>query len=69
MKSGIRVIKKVDRVARPSAKAKRRKQEPKRDAISTIKGWVQELNAGRTPDAKTAFNSLFNDGLTGVTES
>jgi len=69
MKSGIRIIKKVDRVARPSGKAKRKKQEPAREAISTIKGWVQELHAGRTPDPKLAFHKLFNDGLAGVTES
>ena len=68
MKNEIRIIKKNDRVVKSESKQTKKssKREQSHETMTTIAGWVRDIQNRRTVDPKRAFHNLFNDPLVGT---
>ena len=70
-KRTIKVIKKGDRDREAKAargSSKKTKRQATRDAISTVSGWVRDLQENKRAESRRAFESLFVDPMVPATE-
>jgi hypothetical protein len=70
-KRTIKVIKKDERNREAKAargSSKKTKRQATRDAISTVSGWVRDLQENKRAESRRAFESLFVDPMVPATE-
>jgi hypothetical protein len=70
-KRTIKVIKKDERNREAKAargSSKKTKRQATRDAISTVSGWVRDLQENKRSESRRAFESLFVDPMVPATE-